>query len=403
MRRRGTRSGSSGKADSDGWVTIGACDNEFSTILAVFTGVELGSLVQVAKGNADEGPDCLYTERQYTFEAKSGTKYVIAVDGNIFHLPESPTPVTEGEISLLIEKTPKPPNDDFDAATLIDGSIDEEPGGDRFYFGSVTGYNWGATTEEGEVVYGGGASVWYSWTAPESGRYRFSGPCCVPGLNWGLYEGDTVGALTQRLASSSWAEAVVAAGVKYRISVLGVPGPESEEPTMASFTFSISAALSPLPPPPDEEEPVAVPLPPAAVPSPDITPPRTRVFKRVKRRRRHRIVIVRFRSNEPGSTFRCKLNGRRWRRCRSPLRFRRPRRKRYVLRVVAVDPAGNRDRSPAVARFKIKLRQCGNKRRSSRCVAPTRRRVGSPKSWDRRSSRAPEKRLQRRSDPPRLF
>jgi hypothetical protein len=46
------------EATNTGWVTIGACEDEFPTILAVFTGTELEHLTPVAGGNASEGPDC---------------------------------------------------------------------------------------------------------------------------------------------------------------------------------------------------------------------------------------------------------------------------------------------------------------------------------------------------------
>jgi hypothetical protein len=118
-----------------GWVTVGACDDEFPTILAVFTGTELGHLTPAASGNADEGPDCPYSQRQYTFKAMSGAKYVIAVDGNTFHMPEAPPPVTEGEVTLRIEETPSPPNDDFSEATAMEAPIEEEPGGSSFLLG----------------------------------------------------------------------------------------------------------------------------------------------------------------------------------------------------------------------------------------------------------------------------
>src|SRR5262249_35302514 len=160
---------------------------------------ELEHLTQVVAGNPAEGPSCPYSQRQYTFKATDGTKYVIAVDGNIFHLPEAPMPVTEGEVILRIEETQPPANDDFADAHVLSAPIGEEPGGDRFYFASAMGSNWEATTEGGEPFYGAnsGASVWYSWTAPESGKYLLGGPCCGPGLNWSLYTGQALGGLNQ--------------------------------------------------------------------------------------------------------------------------------------------------------------------------------------------------------------
>jgi hypothetical protein len=61
----------------------------------------------------------------------------------------------------------------------------------------------------------------------------------------------------------------------------------------------------------------------------------------------------RFASNEPGSSFLCKLDRKRFRACSSPVTFTvRP--GRHVLRVKAVDPAGNADATPAVYRWRVK-------------------------------------------------
>lgn len=174
------------EAKSTGWVSIGACEDGFPTIVGVYTGTEINKLTPVASGNADEGPSCTNLG-QYTFKAISGTKYVIGVDGDAFYV-EPPKPVTEGEIFLRIEATPPPPNDDFANATPFEGKVNEEPGGARFYFASTQGYNWGATKELGEPSDGpsDGATVWYTWTPPETAKYLFGGPCCGTGLNWDL-------------------------------------------------------------------------------------------------------------------------------------------------------------------------------------------------------------------------
>lgn len=72
--------------------------------------------------------------------------------------------------------------------------------------------------------------------------------------------------------------------------------------------------------------------------------------------RRHRAVI-RFTDttgDTPGTVFRCKVNRRKWRRCSSPLRLKHlKRRHRYVVKIKARDPAGNRSRRPARRRFKV--------------------------------------------------
>jgi hypothetical protein len=224
------------EAISSGWVTIGACDSEFPSTVAIFTGAAVDELTQIASGNPAEGPDCPSQQRQYTFRAQSGAKYEIAVDGNSFYMPPGEPPSTQGTFTLRIEATPPPPNDGFANATVLDAPIEEEPGGARFYLANALGYNWGATTEAGEPFYGtgAGASIWYSWTAPESGTYRFNGPCCGSGLNWGLYVGESLAQLSQILAATGSAEVSLLGGTTYRIAVYGTPDLATGEPTMAS-------------------------------------------------------------------------------------------------------------------------------------------------------------------------
>lgn len=94
-------------------------------------------------------------------------------------------------------------------------------------------------------------------------------------------------------------------------------------------------------------------------PKPDRIAPRTSllhrppavVFTSAKRRR----VAVSFVSNEPGSSFRCKLDGGPFRPCRSPRAYMvRP--GRHTIRVYAIDAAGNRDRTPAVIGLRVRRR-----------------------------------------------
>lgn len=92
---------------------------------------------------------------------------------------------------------------------------------------------------------------------------------------------------------------------------------------------------------------------------PDRTPPATRFGHRpaallFSSHRRRRIAFS-FVASEPGARFRCKLDRRAWRPCRSPRAyFVRPR--RHVFRVYAIDAAGNRDRSPAKFGFRVRRR-----------------------------------------------
>jgi hypothetical protein len=84
---------------------------------------------------------------------------------------------------------------------------------------------------------------------------------------------------------------------------------------------------------------------------PDTTPPET-VLKKVKVN--GRTAKVKFRSDEPGSTFTCKLDRGTAKRCSSPKVYRHLKPGKHRVRVDATDQAGNRDRTAATAKFKIR-------------------------------------------------
>ncbi|MEX2105553.1 MAG: calcium-binding protein [Solirubrobacterales bacterium] len=95
---------------------------------------------------------------------------------------------------------------------------------------------------------------------------------------------------------------------------------------------------------------------PAPPPPADTRPPRTRITahppKLIETRRPPRRVVFRFASSEPGSHFRCRLDGRPFRSCASPrVYFVGP--GRHAVRIFAIDAAGNRDRTPALFRFRV--------------------------------------------------
>jgi hypothetical protein len=340
------------EAETTEWVTVGVCDSDFAALIGVFTGSELTSLTKMASGNSAEGPHC-FNEREYTFKASSGTKYVIGVDGNAFTpLPEF-TPDTEGEVVLRIESTPPPPNDDFaNAADLTAaGQVYEfEPGAERFYFARLEGYDWNASKEVGEPEHEGdpgGASVWYRWTAPETGLVHLSA-CCVAGPLIGLYTGSSVDALAPvPFNSEIWPEkqAQVVAGQTYMIAVDGVYDESSGE--AAQFSFSINASMSL--PAKDTETPnpfESIP------PPPDTFAPETMIDKS-RFRISTRTATFWFSASEATQGFLCRLDKGEFKPCGSPRTYKRLKPGKHAFRVKGVDVAGNVDSSAAVAKFKI--------------------------------------------------
>jgi hypothetical protein len=79
----------------------------------------------------------------------------------------------------------------------------------------------------------------------------------------------------------------------------------------------------------------------------DLKPPNTTIPKTPPARLAPRTARFRFRSSEAGSTFQCRLDGRRFRICSAQKTFRRLAPGRHVLRVRAKDRAGNIDPTPA--------------------------------------------------------
>ncbi len=120
------------------------------------------------------------------------------------------------------------------------------------------------------------------------------------------------------------------------------PDPSPEQPPGGEAGFSSS-----IPPRPPRR------------PSGDRRPPATRLLHRPARlllaaRPRRRVAFA-FSAGEPGASFRCRLDRRPFRPCRSP--------RAYLVapgwhafRVFAIDRAGNRDRSPASFDFQVRRR-----------------------------------------------
>lgn len=86
----------------------------------------------------------------------------------------------------------------------------------------------------------------------------------------------------------------------------------------------------------------------------DATAPVTRIVKGPKKKTKKRIAKFKFTSNEPGSTFQCKIDRKPFKPCSSPKKFKRLKRRKHVFRVQAIDAVGNIDATPAKKAWKIK-------------------------------------------------
>ena len=135
-------------------------------------------------------------------------------------------------------------------------------------------------------------------------------------------------------------------------------GGDAQAQSAASFSLTqIIAYPTPTvtPDPAPVATPTVTPSPPPAAPAPDVTRPATSMLStRIKQATGK--ATFRFSSSEAASTFSCKLDKKRFRRCTSPKVYKRLEPGRHVFRVKARDPAGNLDATPAIKRFKIKRR-----------------------------------------------
>jgi Divergent InlB B-repeat domain len=201
---------------SSGPAKISTCGyfGEMDTVLGVYTGSELAAATLVAANDDGPRPRCGDRDSEVDLSAVAGTTYRIAVDGK---------DGVEGAFTLHIEAPPA--NDDFAQAQGLPETFSV----------STSGTNGLASEEPGEPKHAGtegGGSVWFSWTAPESGPAVIS--ACPyfensPDTLLAVYTGDLLADLTPVAASddspsgcqevASEASFVAVAHTTYRIAV----------------------------------------------------------------------------------------------------------------------------------------------------------------------------------------
>jgi hypothetical protein len=225
-------------APISGAVKVSTCNSDFDTLLGVYTGDSSPLTVQAEN---DDNPTVCGTRAHVQLEVVEDTTYRILVDG---------FSGATGTIALAItEADAPPPNDNFPGTDLGEALPT-----------SFTGTNVSATKQPDEpaTIAGnpGGASVWWSWTAPVTDRVRVQ----TCGSNFdtllGVYTGDVlpvalVGEADDGCGSGSVVEFEATAGVVYRILVDGhdPPGPP-EVPGTGQVELDILLAPDPPEPPP---------------------------------------------------------------------------------------------------------------------------------------------------------
>lgn len=203
-------------------VTISTAGSSFNTVLAVYVGNSLGGLSLVGSHDnigEDTGTDTLTSE--VTFFAQAGATYQIAVDRSTF--PSGTA--TQGNIRLLVAR--RPVNDNFANRLPLSGDLVQ-----------TQAFTMGASfegTEDSPVgnFPGAGRSVWWTWTAPRSGKATIT----TDGSNFdtvvGVYRGSTLSTLTEVASNDDRVLAKIRtslvnfgaeAGTTYHIQVDGFAG-----------------------------------------------------------------------------------------------------------------------------------------------------------------------------------
>jgi Ca2+-binding RTX toxin-like protein len=202
----------------DGTYVFDTFGSSFDTLLAVYTGTDLASLVEVAS-NDDAQLDfrAPSNRSQLQFFATAGSTYAIAVDGFFGK---------NGR--FVLSWSPGNENDLFERATSITGEV-----------GHTFATNFDALTEPEEPSPSDSASsLWYEWQAPTSRLVKFStlGPGFQTDFDTVLavYTGSDVAALTLvatndddplfRGSASSFVGFDAVAGTTYMLAVGGWRG-----------------------------------------------------------------------------------------------------------------------------------------------------------------------------------
>jgi Bacterial Ig-like domain len=169
-------------------VTMNTCTSNFDTVLDVYTGSAVNGLTQVATNDDTTGCGTVVANRgsQVSFNAVSGTTYRVRIRGFLG---------LEGTFTLGLKMPPQ--NDNFASARALSGNS-----------ATANGTTLAATRETGEPdhyvtnppdsdLWVGDHSVWYSWTAPFTGRVELN--TCTSNIDGilAVYTGSSLGTLSR--------------------------------------------------------------------------------------------------------------------------------------------------------------------------------------------------------------
>ena len=188
--------------------TFSSIDYPLNTLLAVYQGNSVSNLVPIASNN-----DAMASQptSRLAFLALAGQVYQIAVDS-----------YPGGAGNIILNLATLPPNDNFDDRIALTGRFIE-----------TIGYNILATKEPGEPQHAGdpgGQSLWWTWTAPDSGNATVTTSGSTFDTTLGVYTGTAVNNLSLIVSNDDVSLGVirysqvnfpVTAGTTYQIAVDG--------------------------------------------------------------------------------------------------------------------------------------------------------------------------------------
>ena len=200
-------------ATQSGPVRISTAGSAFDTVLAVYKGTSIFSLVGIASNDDANGS----RQSAVEFEAASGTIYRLAVDG---YEGDS------GAVVIEVTQSDAPLNDDFANAQALDTA--------GYDFASASGSSRKATAEFGEPAHSGNnasRSLWWSWTAPHSGSVTIDTEGSSFDTVLAVYSGDALDSLGEVASNDDFGNANTSSvtfqasgGTTYRIALDGYNG-----------------------------------------------------------------------------------------------------------------------------------------------------------------------------------
>jgi plastocyanin len=116
--------------------------------------------------------------------------------------------------------------------------------------------------------------------------------------------------------------------------------------------LSFTTTSTPPPPPPPPPDPLPTPITPVITPPPPVTPPDTKITLKPAAKTKDRTPTFKFKSTVAGATFKCTLDAKALKPCRSPLTTKTLSFGRHTLKVRAV-VGGASDPTPAAYSFKV--------------------------------------------------